>query len=291
MAEPPTHHCTQSAPTEPDSALNDPDRWNQKYLAASARAIAQPLSGESPPTASHDQPDILRIIPLSSEARRAFDSVVRSKEAGTLHDNHAKYLQITGTAPLNAPTDASNQSGVTTDEDNQTRSAGRSVYEGYYSVRLSLIRVAPAPSWIIGKGSGKKFGPTRNVDILLAAPGSGLAASMHAIHAFLALHPQSGVWILRPSTKMTVEDESIEEAIALYRWKTHFNIGSLHYLIEFRERIEQEIHALRRFNGQDGMLALVDWQIPFNGRELRKASLPVDVYLMHEKGVAFNEYD
>lgn len=180
--------------------------------------------------------------------------------------------------------------------------------------------------------------------------------------------------MLRPSTKMTVEDESIEEAVALYRWKTNFNIGSLHYLIEFRERtpqmeqeyeeerdrilrsldiplprttmsglppptitvlrsivlregigsgtygfvcegfhprdghllvakrvslrskheipgIEQEIHALRRFNGQDGILALVDWQTPFNGRELRKASLPVDVYLVHEKGVAFNEYD
>lgn len=148
MAEPTHHHSTQSAPTEPDSALNDPDRWNQKYKAASARAIAQHPSDESSTTTTYDQPDILRIIPVSSEARRAFDSVVRSKQAGILHDNHAKYVQITGTAPLNAHTDPSNESGVTTDEDNQTLSAGRSVYEGYYSVRLSLLRVAPAPSWV-----------------------------------------------------------------------------------------------------------------------------------------------
>ncbi|KAL8885386.1 MAG: hypothetical protein Q9215_006756 [Flavoplaca cf. flavocitrina] len=238
MAEP-TQHCTQSAPTQPDSALNDPDRWNQKYMAASARAIAQPSSGESPPTASHDQPDILRIIPVSSEARRAFDSVARSKEAGTLHDNHAKYLQITGTAPLNAHTDASNESGVTTDEDNRTLSPSRPVYQGYYSVRLSLLRVAPAPSWIIGKGSGRKFGPTRNVDILLAAPGSGVAPNVRAIHAFLTLHAESGVWMLKPSITMTVEDESVDEAVALYRRKTHFNIGSMHYLVEFMERTPQ----------------------------------------------------
>ncbi|KAL8865517.1 MAG: hypothetical protein Q9198_009287, partial [Flavoplaca austrocitrina] len=227
---------------------------------------------------------------------------------------------------------------------------------------------------IIGKGSGRKFGPTRNVDILLAAPGSGVAPNVRAIHAFLTLHAESGVWMLKPSITMTVEDESVDEAVALYRRKTHFNIGSMHYLIEFMERtpqiereykeerdrilqsldiplprtsmsglppqtitvlrsivlwegigsgtygfvcegfhpkngyllvakrvslrskseipgIEQEIHALRRFNGQDGILALVDWQTTFNGRELRKASLPVDVYLVHEKGVAFNEYD
>ncbi|KAL8836721.1 MAG: hypothetical protein Q9176_006142 [Flavoplaca citrina] len=303
MAEP-TQHCTQSAPTQPDSALNDPDRWNQKYMAANA----------------------------------------------------------------------SNESGVTTDEDNRTLSLSRPVYQGYYSVRLSLLRVAPAPSWIIGKGSGRKFGPTRNVDILLAAPGSGVAPNVRAIHAFLTLHAESGVWMLKPSITMTVEDESVDEAVALYRRKTHFNIGSMHYLIEFMERtpqiereykeerdrilqsldiplprtsmsglppqtitvlrsivlwegigsgtygfvcegfhpkngyllvakrvslrskseipgIEQEIHALRCFNGQDGILALVDWQTPFNGRELRKASLPVDVYLVREKGVAFNEYD
>lgn len=227
---------------------------------------------------------------------------------------------------------------------------------------------------IIGKGSGKKYGPTRNVDILLAAPGSGLAPNARAIHAYLALHAESGVWLLRPSTEMTVEDESIVEAVALYRRKTHFNIGSMHYLIEFMERtsqmeneyveernailrshhlplprtkmsglpyptmialhsivlwhgvgsgaqghvyegidprdghllvakrvalrseheipgIEQEIRALQRFNGQDGILALIDWQTLLNGQELRKASFPVDVYLVHKKGVAFNEYD
>ena len=147
MAEP-TLHRTQSASTEPDSALNDPDRWNQKYKAASARATGQHSSGEPPPTATHDQPDILRIIPLSSEAKRAFDSVVRSKQAGTLHENHARYVHTTGTAPLDAHSDASKESGVTTDEDDQSLSAGRSVYQGFYSVRLSLLRVAPALTWV-----------------------------------------------------------------------------------------------------------------------------------------------
>ena len=176
MAEPP-HHSTQSAPTEPDSALNDPDRWNQKYKAASA----QPSSGESPPTASHDQPDILRIIPVSSEARRAFDSVVKSKQAGTLHENHAKYVQVTGTAPLNAHTDASNESGVTTDEDNQTLSASRPVYQGYYSVRLSLLRVAPAPSWVCAPS-------------LISSPSELLSYSLHS--STLSPAREIPIWLL-----------------------------------------------------------------------------------------------
>ncbi len=55
--------------------------------------------------------------------------------------------------------------------------------------------------------------------------------------------------------------------------------------------VDQEIQALQRFNGCPGIIELVDWRTSLNGRNLHVAQYPLDVYLIHDKGVAFDKFD
>ena len=228
----------------------------------------------------------------------------------------------------------------------------------------------------VGKGSGKSKIPSRNVDILLAAPRSKVAQRLHAAHVYLQLHPDSGVWLLRPSAEVSIENVIVEpnEKTALNRSTTHLEVADMQYLIHFipttpameqsyleeRDRVyrqqgiplprtrisgipfstdtalrsivfrhglgsgsfgnvfegfhpkkgdlrvakrvtlkskhevpylEKEIRALIQFKGHEGILDLLDWRTPHDEQNLYVLQYPLDVYMVHEKGVAFDKCD
>lgn len=51
--------------------------------------------------------------------------------------------------------------------------------------------------FVIGRGSGKRFGLTRDVDILRAAGHKEFTKGLKAAHAYLKIHPISGAWLLQ----------------------------------------------------------------------------------------------
>lgn len=53
--------------------------------------------------------------------------------------------------------------------------------------------------------------------------------------------------------------------------------------------VSNEIRALERFGGREGILELIDWRNSLNGKELQVPHYPVDIFLVHAKGFAFNK--
>ncbi|KAL8712077.1 MAG: hypothetical protein Q9220_003510 [cf. Caloplaca sp. 1 TL-2023] len=227
---------------------------------------------------------------------------------------------------------------------------------------------------VIGRGSGQKFGPTRNVDIILVAPGTTGFPGLAAAHVFLGMHADSGAWKITAGARMKVEDETYDagKGVVLHKPKSRIEVLDMHYLvcfeidspqsehdyvqqrnemlrnekiaipntdmsgipfqgdtvsgsIVFRQGIgsgsfgsvyegfdpqtgelrvakritlksareaplvEKELGALKQFNGQDGIIKLLDWWTSLNGTDLLVSHYPLDVYLVHKKGVAFNK--
>lgn len=125
--------------TEVDPDRDNSNKMKSKYLAATARGLPSQKTGPEmlgAPDEADALQDILRVIPLNFEAKRAFDSVVRLEKAGELSAIHAQFVQLTGSHPLtsslkNPPRD----SDETTDEppsDNQSVINQPVTYEGYF---------------------------------------------------------------------------------------------------------------------------------------------------------------
>ena len=137
-------------PTEVDPDRGTLDRLYSRLPAANAQPSTSHIpSGKDVPGTSEEASvsrDILRLIPLNPEAKRAFDSVVRLEKAGDLSANHAQFLQVTSTHPFkHAPNRASRNSDETTDEfstDDQGVINQRVTYEGHFRVRFRLPLVS-----------------------------------------------------------------------------------------------------------------------------------------------------
>ncbi|KAL8705367.1 MAG: hypothetical protein Q9201_001523 [Fulgogasparrea decipioides] len=359
-------HRDESAPTEVDSAVGHHTSYAQDEASQAQAVQIAGIEHER----SND--DILRLIPLNTEARRAFDSVVLLDKAGKLDEIHSQHLQVTGTAPLSRTVDLVDSDATTEEASSGSESPAsqRMVNTGYFRVRFNK-----RPVWVIGKGPGKKSLTSRNVDILLAAPGSKDAHGLRAAHAYLRLHHESGAWLLTAGADVIVNDVVLEpdNVIALCNPTTRFDVHNMQYLIRFvvetpemeqaylkqRNRLfqeqgiplpptaisgipiltgivlrsivfrhgfasgsfgnvfegfdpnkgdlrvakwvtlksqhevpglAQEIEALQRFAGQEGIVKLLDWRTSLNGQELIVSQYPLDVYLVHDKGVAFHKH-
>ncbi|KAL8793981.1 MAG: hypothetical protein Q9182_007640 [Xanthomendoza sp. 2 TL-2023] len=317
--------------------------------------------------------NILRIVPLNPPAQKAFDSVAKCVENRTLDPLHAQYLRITGTCQIGYQAEnVRDGGGETTDEDVQPTTG----LAGYYRVAFGLPSISKGPKWVIGRGSAKKFGATRNVDILLVGPHFKGVASLAAAHLFLGIHPQSGAWRITAGANLKVDDEPYPAGTEAYLCKpnTRIEIIDMQYSIYFeittaegeseyiRQRnkmfanqeielprtnisgipfatdwffnsivfrtglgsgsfgcvfegfnpvdgrlrvakrltvkkahqvpeVEREIYALQRFKNRTGIIELIDWRTSLNGKDLRNAQYPLDVFLIHEKGVAFDKVD
>ncbi|KAL9029212.1 MAG: hypothetical protein Q9196_002521 [Gyalolechia fulgens] len=372
-------------PTQVDSARDDSERLRAKIKAGLAHepvpyatselATSEDPSRQNPPQPSDEIQDVLRMIPLNTEALRAFHTVAQSAEEGSLDPLHAQYLRITGKCPLGYHSeDAGNDSGETTDE--ALSEPLTMVHGGYYRVHFALSALSKRPTWVIGRGSGQKFGPTRNVDLLLIAPGTKGFPGLAAAHVYLGIHPDSGAWRITAGAQVTVEDTIFKpgEAVYLSQPKSRIEILKMQYLIRFeintptlerayvQERnrrlqkggfalphteisgipiqgdtvfnsivfrhgigsgsfgsvyegfgprngnlrvakrivvksaqevpaVNREIQALERFTGRVGIIELVEWRTALNGKELLVSQYPLDVYLVHDKGTAFDRYD
>ena len=69
---------------------------------------------------------------------------------------------------------------------------------------------------MIGRGSAPKDENKGNVDILLAAPGSKHTRGLLAAHAYLRMHPASGVWMIHAAPEYSNgSEESAPTAIAM----------------------------------------------------------------------------
>ena len=138
-------------PTEVDSARDDPERLYSKFEAISDDVV-KPKTSDEAFREDLSQPfeklqDILRIIPLNTEAYRAFDSVAQSAKGGSLDPLHAQYLHIIGKRTLGPGLeDAGKDSGETTDE--APYDPPVIVYTGYYRIRFALPAISKGPTWV-----------------------------------------------------------------------------------------------------------------------------------------------
>ncbi|KAI4255322.1 MAG: hypothetical protein L6R42_006792 [Xanthoria sp. 1 TBL-2021] len=346
---------SSSDPCAPTQAIDSPQRLYAEIEASGAQ--------------TDNGPDILHIIPLNTEARRAFDTVAQAANQGTLAPLHAQYVCVTGSRPL-----VDHAKDVTSARDGRDPPA--TVLTGHYRLSFSLMAVLKAPLWVVGRGSKTRFESTRNVDILLVAPDTTGYSNLAAAHLYLGIHSKSGAWRIKAGAEITVDDEDYQqdEEVYLRRPKTRIELLDMQYMIQFkvntpeledeylkarnasllregyplphtgisgipiqgdtdfdsivfrhglgsgsfgsvyegyspangklrvakriilqsahrREEVDLEIQALQRFKGCLGIIELVDWRTALNGRNLLVSHYPLDVYLIHEKGVVFNKFD
>lgn len=71
----------------------------ERVLLTQSRSDEQPVTRHDIASGDETQ-DILRIIPTNIEARKAFDTIVRLDKEGRLHQHHARYVRVTGRAPV-----------------------------------------------------------------------------------------------------------------------------------------------------------------------------------------------
>ena len=191
---------------------------------ASAVGTQQELTQQhNPPTTK--SPDFLRLIPSNETAKLAFSELLARKRAGRLSDHHGRYIVDNGKGLLRKPIKYQARSdGETTDEDYPDEPEAREVNLGFFNVSFDHANVTQSAKWVMGRGSARKGEDkvTRNVDILLAAPGSQHTKGLLAAHAYLRMHPDSGVWMIHaapgssdrsgestPTTIATLDDHEI----------------------------------------------------------------------------------
>ncbi|KAL9032352.1 MAG: hypothetical protein Q9180_006552, partial [Flavoplaca navasiana] len=237
--------CNMAHPASDDSCAS-----TEVNSAASRLHAELQAAGAHGTAISEKVQDILRVIPLNTEARRAFDTVAQAAKKGSLDALHAQYVCITGEQSLeHEPVDAGNETGETSEDETPTHRP-TIILAGYYRLQFALAAVSKTPTWVIGRGSGQKFGPTRNVDIILVAPGTKVIQGLAAAHVYLSICTDSGAWRIAAGAKMQVEDESYKpgESIHLYQPKTRIQILNMQYLIRFEvdtEELEVEYIKVR----------------------------------------------
>ena len=145
-------------------------------------------------------PDFLRLTPLNSTAKHAFSDLLDRKKAGTLSDHHSQYIVDRGQGPLQKTINyQARAEGETTDEDCPDEPEAPEIINlGFFKVSFDCMNVTNSAKWVIGRGSARNDENkiNRNVDILLAAPGSKFTRGLLAAHAYLRMHPESGVWMI-----------------------------------------------------------------------------------------------
>ncbi|KAL8764725.1 MAG: hypothetical protein Q9209_007910 [Squamulea sp. 1 TL-2023] len=193
--------------------------------------------------------DILRLTPSNTEAKDAFSQLaqLQNSKPPRLHEDHSQYIQVTSCRARNDEDRATARPDDETTEEEGDSSPEQpnqqEVYEGYFRVGFDLPTVSKHLKWIAGRGSAKKSGPRRNVDILLAWPASESAKNMAATHFILSMHETSGVWLALPGADIHLEGKLFRqgEAACLYRRKMQLEIGKLQYYINFIELSSTEM--------------------------------------------------
>ncbi|CAF9939968.1 hypothetical protein IMSHALPRED_001701 [Imshaugia aleurites] len=135
--------------------------------------------------------DILRILPIGPSAETAFHELAVKKRKGQLDEHHAQFIVVTGKELVSATAGYDSESATA----DSTGDEEVPIYRGYFRLNFDCTPLSKGVKWVLGKGVGEKV-PSRNVDILLAAPGSRHRKHLASAHAFLKIKPESGAWIL-----------------------------------------------------------------------------------------------
>ena len=175
-------------------------------------------------------PDFLRLIPLNSRAKHAFSDLINRKKAGTLSDHHSQYIVESGQGPLHKTVHyQARAEGETTDEDCPDEpDAPEIINLGFFKVSFDCVNVTNSAKWVMGRGSSRIGDDkvNRNVDILLAAPGSKFTKGLLAAHAYLRMHPESGVWMIHAAPEFSNSSgESAPGVMAMLDDDQIFNNG------------------------------------------------------------------
>ena len=186
-----------------DSASNYPtqamtSQETRDWVASSVGAQEELVQRHASPTPK--SPDFLRLIPFNRTAKLAFSELLDRKIAGTLSGHHFQYIVDSGTGPLHKTINyQARAEGETTDEDCPGEPEAPEIINlGFFKVSFDYENVTQSAKWVMGRGSARKGSDkiNRNVDILLAAPGSQYTKGLLAAHAYLRMHPDSGVWMI-----------------------------------------------------------------------------------------------
>ena len=168
------------------------------WMASTVGSQQKSIQQRSSPTLK--SPDFLRLIPLNETAKRALSDLLNRKKAGTLSDHHAQYIVDSGRGPLHKTINyQARAEGETTDEDCPDEPEAPEIINlGFFKVSFDCANVTNSAKWVMGRGSSRigEDKVNRNVDILLAAPGSKFTRGLLAAHAYLRMHPDSGVWMI-----------------------------------------------------------------------------------------------
>ena len=175
-------------------------------------------------------PDFLRLIPLNETAKRAFSDLLIRKKAGTLSDHHSQYIVDSGQGPLRKTINyQARAEGETTDEDCPDEPEAPEIINlGFFKVSFDCVNVTNSAKWVMGRGSSRIGDDkvNRNVDILLAAPGSKFTKGLLAAHAYLRMHPESGVWMIHAAPESSNSSrESAPVVMAMLDDDEIFNNG------------------------------------------------------------------
>ena len=202
--------------------------------------------------------DILRIIPIGGPAALAFHQLAVRKRQDELDPHHAQFIAVTGKEFLSASGgDDAELEGTT---EYPTSDEEVPIYRGYFRLNFDCTPLSKGVKWVLGKGVGESV-RNRNVDILLAAPGSRHRKYLASAHAFLRMNIESGAWILHageghhikelgPMTPtsgghdgfehcrhkpVVLNDEFMKHGSmqCLHRPRTSFVVGSMRYDIQF----------------------------------------------------------
>ncbi|KAK3174030.1 hypothetical protein OEA41_001274 [Lepraria neglecta] len=332
--------------------------------------------------------DILKIIPSNEKAKLAFDNLVQKKLSNILDNHHSQYIVMTRKGPPERSNTHQPRPGdeTTGDEENEGSGAAKDIHYGHFRINFDCRPFLKNFNFVLGRGSERLYGAIRNVDILLAAAKTKYSDGLKAAHALLAIHPESGAWMLSatadpPSAQIPEEgtvifnDEGISqdqsrclsrphstlaingmqydvrfaitepEQEPLYRTKRDealeaagiripdtiisgipFDIDGITKTAVFRYGLgsgsfgrvfegfdrttgdlrvvkkiqlnhepelplaENEIKANQLFGGFEGIVTLYECSNSEGGQSTKAGRYPFDVFLVQERGVAFNKY-
>ena len=252
---------------------------------------------------------ILRIIPSNDRAKLAFNEIMERKASGELNELHCQYLKKTGHGPL------SEEIALPYNSDNEGELSDNSsdlmITYGHFQLDLKSETVSRVARWVIGKGSKPTsatdtefFEVDRGVDILLAPTPSKYSRHIHPAHAYLNMHPDSGVLMIsaglgtskgkgtEAKATVSLDKEAMlsTEHRCLTNAKHQLRIQGLQYSVEF---IPDTFDKTRQYReAQDGFLKSQFVPIPrarISGIPL-KTDISVTDLAIFNRGLAFGGY-
>ena len=182
--------------------------------------------------------EILRITPWNREAKLSMHMLLELQARQELDPHHAAFIHYTREGRLDGDTDTQpiRDSDETSDEEPASDQGNQLVKLGYFSLNLQSQSTSIGLAWKIGRGSGKRFGSKRDVEIMIVAPTKPAVHGVAATHILLDLHPRSRAWMLRAIETFSLDGEMLTSGatVALSKPCSMFEVRGMVFFLEFQ---------------------------------------------------------